>query len=553
MKRVAFAVLVLSLITSNGCGPGGLIDIVSPGQTPTIESFDASPLTIAAGQSSTLTWSVSGASTVSIDHGIGDVALSGSRIVSPTSTTVYTLTASGSNGKSVIATAEVTVSTAPTPTGDTPVISSFTSDPPAISYGNAVTLRWEVSGATSVSIEPGVGTVALSGSTSVSPSADTTYKLVASNAAGTATATVLVSVTGGSPAEPPVINEFKFTPSTIHPGESSTLSWDVTGATSVVLDRGIGSVAATGSRTVSVLATTNYTLTASNAYGTVSLVVPLLVIPVPDDASPDLIITSVARTAASGGYITTYTVKNQGPVNCPSSVAKLYANGAYRASDTVPTLPAGSAVTRQFSAWTFDPRTPVIKVVADAEDAVDESNEENNEKSVSIAVESVVNLVDSAHLAQWQTGSPTTTISFGGSLSDPDGFATYRTSVKLEDGGTYSRVLQTHPKWVASGWISGQYPSLTLPSGAWFVGDVGFLNGATGSDGATFRLWFLQASDDVPTLLGQVNASYDGDLDSFSIDLAPLAGVSGKFIFQVLAGSTSAQDWAVWVDAKVIK
>ncbi len=56
---------------------------------------------------------------------------------------------------------------------------------------------------------------------------------------------------GGSTQAGPVIEYFKATPSNIGPGESSTLSWNVTGATQVLLDNEAGSVGLSGSRVVS--------------------------------------------------------------------------------------------------------------------------------------------------------------------------------------------------------------------------------------------------------------------------------------------------------------
>jgi parallel beta-helix repeat protein len=96
-----FAFAVLLFIT--GCTG------VSP-TAPIINSFSASPLTITAGESSTLSWSVTdAATTVTIDQGIGTVtAPSGSTSVSPTSTTIYTLTATNSAGSST-ATVTITV------------------------------------------------------------------------------------------------------------------------------------------------------------------------------------------------------------------------------------------------------------------------------------------------------------------------------------------------------------------------------------------------------------------------------------------------------------
>jgi hypothetical protein len=65
---------------------------------PVINNFGASPPAIFTGQSSTLSWSTSNATAVSIDNGIGSQPVSGSLTVSPSQPTFYTLTATGPAG-----------------------------------------------------------------------------------------------------------------------------------------------------------------------------------------------------------------------------------------------------------------------------------------------------------------------------------------------------------------------------------------------------------------------------------------------------------------------
>jgi hypothetical protein len=78
---------------------------------PTITSFTANPGSVPPGQSSTLSWSVSGATSLSIAPGPGTVA--GTSVsVTPSATTTYTLTATNSVGSSTV-TAKVTVTAAP--------------------------------------------------------------------------------------------------------------------------------------------------------------------------------------------------------------------------------------------------------------------------------------------------------------------------------------------------------------------------------------------------------------------------------------------------------
>jgi serine/threonine-protein kinase len=85
----------------------------------------------------------------------------------------------------------------PAVSGDAvPVVTSFGAQPASIAAGESSYLAWSVTGATTISIDQGVG--AVTGTTvSVSPSATTTYTLIAASAAGTATATATVTVTGG--------------------------------------------------------------------------------------------------------------------------------------------------------------------------------------------------------------------------------------------------------------------------------------------------------------------------------------------------------------------
>ncbi len=102
-------------ITAHASGefPGEGVDFTlsrtSSTVSPAIVHFDADPSSIAAGQSSTLSWSTLNASSVTIDNGVGAQPAVGSVTVKPATTTTYTLTAAGAIG-SVTATATVTVS-----------------------------------------------------------------------------------------------------------------------------------------------------------------------------------------------------------------------------------------------------------------------------------------------------------------------------------------------------------------------------------------------------------------------------------------------------------
>ena len=81
------------------------------------------------------------------------------------------------------------------PTPVKPVIHSFTANPATINSGASSVLAWQVTGATSLSISPGIGAVT-GNSKAVSPQSTTNYTLVAANNAGSVSAAVTVTVNG---------------------------------------------------------------------------------------------------------------------------------------------------------------------------------------------------------------------------------------------------------------------------------------------------------------------------------------------------------------------
>ncbi len=175
LPRVALA----SILFAAACGSTGA-------PAPVIDSFTASPATIGKGGSSTLAWSLHGASQIALDHGFGVVA-GASVTVMPTETTTYTLTAVGAGGTTR---AQVTV----TVTAQAlPRIISFTATPPSVGRGHSTTLTWGTTDAASFALTPDVG--AFSGSqATVTPAQTTTYTLTATGPGGTAMAQLTVNV-----------------------------------------------------------------------------------------------------------------------------------------------------------------------------------------------------------------------------------------------------------------------------------------------------------------------------------------------------------------------
>jgi hypothetical protein len=221
--------------------------------------FLADPKQILPGQPVNLSWRTLNADTVNIS-GIGNVATSGTLQVSPRTTTTYTLTARNSVNDE---TSSVVVSVISVPTQV--FVFGCAATPSTIRPGQSSTLSWTSVNADSVTIQPGVGSVAKTGTISVTPAQSTTYTITA--AGGGATSVCSVTVTVG--AAVPVIASFTATPASINSGQSSTLQWSVQNADTVSITS-LGTVAASGTRSVSPTVTTTYTLTATNASGTVT-------------------------------------------------------------------------------------------------------------------------------------------------------------------------------------------------------------------------------------------------------------------------------------------
>jgi hypothetical protein len=76
-----------------------------------------------------------------------------------------------------------------------------------------------------------------------------------------------VAPTGPVSTAPPTIMRFEALPSTVPPGETSTLQWEITGAATASIDQNLGPVALKGNMPVTPASTTTYTLTATNKYG----------------------------------------------------------------------------------------------------------------------------------------------------------------------------------------------------------------------------------------------------------------------------------------------
>jgi hypothetical protein len=289
------ATMTYTLSASNGVNPDpapvSVQVTVNPPAAPVINSFEANPEEILTGESSTLTWDVSGEGlSVEIDNAVGAVSPQGSASVSPPDDTTYTLTASNGGGTRT-ATATIVVNDPPPVP---PVINSFTANPTEIVAGGSSTLQWEVTGSEplAVNLDNGIGAVEAVSSLEVSPDTTTSYTLTASNTAGNISNTVTLTVT--IPDEPASVVSFAADPATIELGDSSTLTWSATGTlpleislfeNGVLLADGLD-VSGSFPVTPTSEGSYSYTLTAGNEAGSDSAESEVTVL-LPDDGGDD--------------------------------------------------------------------------------------------------------------------------------------------------------------------------------------------------------------------------------------------------------------------------
>jgi hypothetical protein len=120
--NILFALLLMSVLDAQQQPPAGGRGGgrgAQPGLEPRIVSFEAKPATVRAGQPVLLVWHTENPSGVAIEPGIGAVIPRGSRQVTPSATTTYTLTMKGGPSRTVVVTVEGTAPAAAAPAAAT--------------------------------------------------------------------------------------------------------------------------------------------------------------------------------------------------------------------------------------------------------------------------------------------------------------------------------------------------------------------------------------------------------------------------------------------------
>lgn len=262
----------------------------SPHVPARIDTFEATPARVAAGDPTRLSWSVSGdVDRVSLMQG-ARVLVEGAAAEDAfdveaveEGATSFLLVAWGEDGAAAQASVSVVGVTSPG-------VVSFTASREQAPVGAAVVLSWRtllsdeaVLYANDVEVARYDGSLALQGQVTVRPEVDTEYRLVVSGLAGEAEAKVTVEVN-----EAPAFTASAVTPERVLAGETVSVSWTVERASTLTLKDGArtletitGEEVASGSRDFVVEAARTFTLVAEGAGGVEQVSLPVSVVVAP--------------------------------------------------------------------------------------------------------------------------------------------------------------------------------------------------------------------------------------------------------------------------------
>jgi phospholipase C len=170
---------------------------------PQIAQFTAKPTAVSAGQTTTLTWATSNATSIAITPAIpvaddsGPLPTSGSATIPVSTTTTYSITATGPGGAAGPQNVTITV----------PLVLSLTASPATITGGQSSTLSWQITGgsASAFTLVDAAGNSVCSpcspgqGTATVTPAATTIYTATATASDGTPiTQSATVTVTSAT-------------------------------------------------------------------------------------------------------------------------------------------------------------------------------------------------------------------------------------------------------------------------------------------------------------------------------------------------------------------
>lgn len=268
LRACASGTALLCTLLLAGCGGGGGDDGGGGGPPAPTLTLTATPATLNAGASVTLSWSTANATSCTASGGwSGSKPTSGSQDVAVASgSTTFTLGCTGAGG-SISRSATVTAS-AP---GNPPPAITFTTNSSAVMFGGSFTLNWSAANASTCTASGGWSGAKATAGSEIITSASTgaiTYTLACTGPGGNATQSTTVTVN----AVPPTLTLVAI-PTTVAVGDPMDLEWISTNATSCTASGAWGGNRPTSGIvgfTAVAAGTATFTLTCTGAGGSIT-------------------------------------------------------------------------------------------------------------------------------------------------------------------------------------------------------------------------------------------------------------------------------------------
>ncbi|MGA2159094.1 MAG: hypothetical protein WB588_12190 [Dehalococcoidia bacterium] len=384
-----------------------------------------------------------------------------------------------------------------------PIINTFAATPDTVAAGQTVTLTWDVSDASRVTIQPEIGTVPSSGTRTITPSATSEYILTAINDAGAPTKHLTITVGAAVAGQPDLI---------------ITDAW-LQGCMIYYKIKNIGAVDCPASTSL--------------------LSVDNLIPPLGSTSFVDIMKVGEERTLSFSSYQW---------VGCGTNAASGQ-NGGFS-----PNIQGSVGPSQSGNGYVVLTLNHEVKVCANAKDPIPEADTSNNCIIKLFGPLWNYDLLPLAHLASWKNSAGDVP-DFGSESNPKGGF------IKQGDGS-----LEVIPEQVPQGWTQGywgyfytdqdthtdQIAAIQVPAKTHFIATVGLSPNAVGSDGVTFKFGLKDLSDTVNFLPGK-QMTIPGQFENWDIDLSDYVGQKVYFILRVEAGSKGINDFAIWKDARLVQ
>ena len=374
-----------------------------------------------------------------------------------------------------------------------PRINKFTVSTGTVAQGEPVTLSWDVSDATRITLQPEVGTIPAVGTRALTPNVTTTYQIIASNDAGATKSEATVNVTAPLAGLPDlVITDISLMGTMIY--------YKVKNA-----------------------GKTDSPPTYSNLW--VQNLFPAM----GGSSFVDVLKPGQEKTLTFSSYQWPYSNADGDWLGCIFGADM----GRY-----------------------IDPTCMnyTVKVCADAKDESKEVSETNNCLTKIWGMLFDYNLIPYAHLASWRNSSgeaPTQGVESsrtGAYIKMSDG------SLEMVPDQVPQGWIQGYWGYFYTDRESGRTlnAALKVPPNLHFVANVGLAPNATGSDGVTFKLGIRDQSDQTNFLPGKT-MTVPGVYENWEIDLKDYVDQKVFFILRVEAIGSPTFDYAVWKEARLVQ